>query len=402
MNNTRHSVLLVDDDPIQRRLGKLRLDAAGFVADTASGVDEARRYAVDAPHASEERHRGLIERQPDLVWSRTDAGDLLFMSSNVSRICGFSPDAVAVAGLDVWLDRVHPEDAPSVRRDLRTFLDEGRPYDREYRWRHHDGRWIWLHSRSSARYAVDGVVHCDGLVTDVTERRAREESLRQSQVEPVGQLAGSVAHDFNNLLMVIMAEAALLSAQLGPADPRRAGAHEIELAAERAAVLARQLLMFSREGVVHPDGVAVERVTQDLAEVLRRLLGEDIDFAITSETEVGKVRIDRGELEQVLVNLVVNARDAMPTGGALTIELADVDHRDTACVRIAVTDTGSGIAPELRPGQATGLGLSTVYAIVTHAGGTLSVTNGPGRGARFEVWLPRVEIASGASAAVSS
>ncbi len=264
---------------------------------------------------------------------------------------------------------------------------------------------------------------------DLTERRQAEagraraeealrqsvEQLRQAQkMEAVGRLAGGVAHDFNNVLSVILSYGEFLIADLKPGDPMRADVEEIRKAAERAAGLTRQLLLFSRQQIVEPQVVDLHDVLVNMDKMLQRILGEDVELVSVPGKGAGRVQADPSHIEQVILNLVVNARDAMPTGGKLTIETADVVLDEDFAMRhlpvkagphvmLAVTDTGVGMDRETQArifepffttkgvGKGTGLGLSTVFGIVQQSGGTIWVYSEPGQGTTFKVYLPRVD-----------
>jgi len=253
------------------------------------------------------------------------------------------------------------------------------------------------------------------VLMDVTGRRQLEEQLRQAQkMEAVGMLAGGVAHDFNNLLTIITGYSQLILNNLSPNDPNHNSAEQIMKAADRAATLTKQLLAFSRRQVLQPKVIDLNRLITSLSTMLRRLIGEDVDLKLDLRPEIGQVSADPGQIEQVLMNLVVNARDAMPKGGTLTIETANIQLDDTytgrrlavkpgAYTLIAVSDTGSGMdeATQARlfepffttkgAGQGTGLGLSTVFGIVKQSGGTVEVYSVKHRGTSVKVYLPRID-----------
>jgi nitrogen-specific signal transduction histidine kinase/CheY-like chemotaxis protein len=250
---------------------------------------------------------------------------------------------------------------------------------------------------------------------DVTGRRQLEDRLRQAQkMEAVGMLAGGVAHDFNNLLTIISGYSQLILNALAPGDPNHYSAEQILKAGERAATLTQQLLAFSRPQVLQPRVLDLNKLVTSLSTLLRRLIGEDVDLQLDLRADLGRVSADAGQIEQVLMNLVVNARDAMPKGGTLTIETANVEldesysRRHLATkpgpyVQIAVSDNGGGMdeATQARlfepffttkaVGRGTGLGLSTVFGIVKQSGGNLDVYSVPDRGTSVKVYLPRID-----------
>ena len=259
-------------------------------------------------------------------------------------------------------------------------------------------------------------------IRDLTERRAAEEALRQSELqlrqaqkmEAVGRLAGGVAHDFNNVLTAIFGYADLLLDGFAVGDPRRGDVEEIKHAANRAAALTRQLLAFSRKQVMQPRRLNLNEVIQNIQKLLAKLLGDDVELRIEPDPLLGDVKADPGQLEQVLMNLVANARDAMPDGGRLSIVTANADllAEDTvgmtglvpgAFVTLTVSDTGHGIPEHVRPhifepffttkaqGKGTGLGLATVYGIVKQSGGWIYLNEAP-EGASFRIYLPRLDV----------
>jgi nitrogen-specific signal transduction histidine kinase/CheY-like chemotaxis protein len=254
------------------------------------------------------------------------------------------------------------------------------------------------------------------VTRDVTQHRRLEEQLVQSQkMEAVGRLAGGIAHDFNNLLTGILGYSDILRDGLADDDPLRADADEVKKAAERAASLTRQLLAFSRRQVLQPRVIDLNTIVEEMERMLRPLIGEDVELVTACSAEIGRVEADPGQIEQVIANLVVNARDAMPNGGRLVIATADSDVDEEHArahvaemtpgpyVLLSVTDSGVGIEPEtlghlFEPffttkdvGKGTGLGLATVYGIVKQSGGYIWVYSEPGRGTSFQIYLPRVE-----------
>jgi signal transduction histidine kinase/ActR/RegA family two-component response regulator len=269
---------------------------------------------------------------------------------------------------------------------------------------------------------VPSVLRALRELDDRAERKRAEEALRQSEkqfrqsqkMEAVGRLAGGIAHDFNNLLTVIMGYSQVLSTELGPQHPLRGKIEETQKAGERAAMLIRQLLTFSRKQSLDPKVLSLNTAVTNLESLLRRLIGEDIHFVTKLDPTNGRLRADQAQLEQVLVNLVVNARDAMPKGGTLTIETAQVELTRSPVyhltplppghyVRLSVGDTGCGMDRQTQShifepffttkgeGKGSGLGLSTVFGIVTQCGGAIDVTSRVGHGTRFDLYFPSVE-----------
>jgi PAS domain S-box-containing protein len=318
-----------------------------------------------------------------------------------------------------WLSRVHPADQASVQQSLRAIIDGGGTlWSSEYRYRRRDGTYANVFDRAYVLRDPDGKpLRMIGAMMDITERKQLKAQLRQSQkMDAIGQLSGGIAHDFNNLLTVIQCNAMLLSE--GDITPEhQAYVEDIAQAAERAASLTRQLLMVSRRQIMQPTALDLNEVVRNLMRMLRRIVGEDIHVYAGYAAEMPLVRADVGMLEQVLLNLVVNARDAMPRGGHLTIttRVREVDEAQTrqrpevtagryACLE--VRDTGGGVDPEVLPhvfepffttkpvGKGTGLGLATVYGIVKQHGGWIDVASEPGVGTTFSICLPITELAA--------
>ena len=382
----------------------------------AIGRDVTERLlAAQTLASAEEKYRSLVERMPEVVWSAA-AGVVTFVTCNIESLTGFSVTEIYAADQHFWRQRVHHDDRGAFIAATRLgATDDGKlGFDLQYRWRRKDGAWVWLWHRTTANYERDGVRHTDGLVSDITQRRLLEESLRQSQkMDALGQLTGGIAHDFNNIIAVILSNSQFLIEALGENDPNVVDAQEIRLAAERAASLTRQLLAFSRKQVLQVQIVDVNLLVVGMERLLRRLLGADIQLSVSLGERLGKVRVDAGQLEQVVMNLAVNARDAMPSGGKLSIETTNVELDESTAlertnatggyVMIAVTDTGLGMDTSTQrhifepffttkeAGSGTGLGLATCHGIVSQSGGHIAVVSAPGAGSVFKVYLPRLD-----------
>jgi PAS domain S-box-containing protein len=316
------------------------------------------------------------------------------------------------------LDVTHPEDLAAIEHELRKLVSgEVRSSDHTVRLLRRDGGTIWVSANASpVQNAAGTPLYFLVYIRDVTERKTLEEQLRQAQkMEAVGQLAGGVAHDFNNLLTAIIGNAELLLREIETEDPRRLDVLEINRAAHRAATLVRQLLAFSRKQVLQPRVVDLNAVVTDLSTMLRRIIGEHVSLRLELEPDLGKVLADPGQLEQVITNLAVNARDAMPSGGTLAIRTANMDADEVPgqnpesmpllgpLVEVSVRDDGVGmdertLARLFEPffttkelGRGTGLGLATVYGIVRQSGGHIRVNSRLHHGSTFTVYLPKVE-----------
>ena len=345
----------------------------------------------------------------------------VWWSDEVYRIFGYMPGQFPASN-ELFFKSVPPEDALRIQAGVQGSLRDGVPYCVQHRVIRPDGSERIVEERSTVlRDASGRPVRMVGTVLDITERQLLEEQLRQAQkMEAVGRLAGGVAHDFNNLLTAILGSAELLLGRLGPDHPERVEAEEIRKAAMWAADLTRQLLAFSRQQVLDPQVFDLSAVVADMDKMLRRLVRADIAFRTRLAPDLGAVRADPGQIEQVIMNLAVNACDAMPDGGTLTIETANVelgaghDHEPAPVtpgryVMLTVSDTGTGMSATTRAhifepffttkerGKGTGLGLSTVYGIVKQSDGYVWLESEPGHGTTFKVYLPRVDAALAAA-----
>jgi PAS domain S-box-containing protein len=399
--------------PVELSVSPVRLgdtwEFSAFVRDLSE-----RKRTEAALRESEVGYRTLVERAPVGIYRSSAEGKFLSVNAALVRILGYdSPEEVQQLDMarDVYAD-------PAERQRL---LDRDSYTDREYdeveaTWKRRDGLLLTVQlSVRAERSATTGIVYYETIVRDLTEQRRLQEQLLQSQkMEAVGRLAGGVAHDFNNLLTVIISYTDLLLEDLGRDDPKREDVAAVRKAAEGAAALTHQLLAFSRKQVLQPKVLDVNATVATTEKLLRRLIGEDIQLVAKLASGVGRVKADPGQIEQVIMNLAVNARDAMPAGGQLTIETANVEM-DEAYVRghplaqpgryvmLAVSDTGIGMDEETKAhifepffttkemGKGTGLGLATVYGIVKQSGGFIWLYSEPGQGTSFKIYIPRVD-----------
>jgi two-component system, cell cycle sensor histidine kinase and response regulator CckA len=375
--------------------------------------ERQRRQAEEALRASEERFRALVENSSDGLLLIDREGRVTYTAPSSERHLGWKPDQMIGRSVFDFLD---PEDREAIGvRMAEALRQPGKAVTAEGRFHHADGSWRIMEGVAVNRLTDRSVRAIILNVRDLTERRKLEDQLRQSQkMEAVGQLAGGVAHDFNNLLTAILGYCNLMLDDMPLDNPLRADLEEIRLAGERAAALTRQLLTFSRRQMLQPQIVDINTIVRQLERLLRRLLSADVELVTALAPGLPAVRVDPASLEQVLMNLTVNGRDAMPDGGRLTIETALVDldaayavtHAGVvpgAYVMLAVADTGEGMDEATRSrifepffttkeqGKGSGLGLATVYGIVTQSGGHVRVYSEPGHGTVFKVYLPQAE-----------
>jgi PAS domain S-box-containing protein len=372
-----------------------------------------RKRVEEAFRESEEHFRKFIENVLLGVYQTTPNGRVLMANPALLRMLGYdSWQELASRNLeDEGFEAGRPRSA--FREQIER---EGEVGGLEVAWKKRDGSVVFVRESARAFRADDGrVLYYDGIVEDVTEHRRLEEQLRQAQkMEAIGRLAGGVAHDFNNLLTIIIGYSDLLLEKLSACDGRRLHVEEIKKAGERATSLTRQLLAFSRKQVLQLQILDLDSLLTNVGEMLRRVIGEDIELVTRLPSGLGHVKVDAGQIEQVIMNLAVNARDAMPQGGQLTLEAANVELDSSYVssqesvlpghyVMIAVSDTGIGMDAETQAhifepffttkeqGKGTGLGLATVHGIVKQSEGHIWVYSEPGKGTTFKVCLPRID-----------
>jgi PAS domain S-box-containing protein len=363
--------------------------------------------------AREELFELISENAADMIAVVNADGTRAYNSPSYERLLGYSPEELRGT---VAFEQIHPDDRAKVIEAAEEAKRSGHGKCIEYRMRHKGGNWVSLESTASVVRDSNGKVQKLVIVNrDITERKELEQQLQMAQkVEAIGRLAGGIAHDFNNILGVIIGYTEALQKRMQPENAFRDAIDEIQLAAKRAASLTQQLLAFSRKQVLEPKILDLNGVIRDMEKMLGTLMGEHIELALALSHSLGMVKADRTQLEQVILNLAVNARDAMPEGGKLTIETsnADMDEANPArppyilprsYVLLKFTDTGCGITPEVQAhifepffttkekGKGTGLGLATVYGVVKQSGGYILVNGEPGKGAAFKIYLPLIE-----------
>ncbi len=381
----------------------------GFLTDITE-----RKCAEEALRKAEEKYRGIFENAVEGIYQTTLDGKYIAANPALARMLGFdSPEELVNARSDVRnQEYVNPE----LRSEfVRSIEQHDVVHNFEYQVYRKDGKIIWVsESAHAVRNVVGDIVHFEGTVQDITEHRELEQQLRQLQkIEAIGRLAGGVAHDFNNILMAVSGYSELLARKLPKEDPSQRYAEEILRATNRGSSLTQGLLAFSRKQVVSPKIVDLNALISQQIEMLKRLIPEDIELKFVPSGALGHVKIDVSQMEQVVMNLTINARDAMPNGGEIIIETSNADLDQSGresqkasepgrFVMLAVSDNGCGMDAETKAhifepffttkeqGKGTGLGLATVFGIVDQNSGHIFVHSEPGHGTTFKVYLPHV------------
>ncbi len=411
---------------IEWRNTTLRDDDGNLAGSFSSGTDITEQHqAVEALRTAEERMRFALQSADVGIWDMDHRTGVLTWSETLEAHYGLLPGTFG-GTFDEFVERVHPDDRAAVLDAMGKAMKEGADFSIQNRTIWPDGTVRWLAGAGRVFLGPRGEpVRSLGISLDTTERRKLEEQYFQAQkMEAIGRLAGGVAHDFNNLLTAILGFAELLLAGRTPGDSDYADIMEIQKAGTRASALTRQLLAFSRKEIIEPTLLNVNVVVADMRNMLERLIGEDVRFVLRLRPDSAPIRADRGQVEQIIMNLAVNARDAMPGGGTMTIETANVEldehytrmhlgAKPGAYVALTVTDTGTGISPQVRSrlfepffttkeqGKGTGLGLATIHGIVMRSGGSVGVYSEVGQGTSFKVYFPRADGAEPAGAAVA-
>jgi two-component system cell cycle sensor histidine kinase/response regulator CckA len=378
----------------------------------------SKEPAVDPLETSEERYRVLAELTADYAYALhvTEEGDLVYewVSATFTHITGYTLDELIQAGDWSWV--IHPDDRALAEQRRQRWLS-GQSDVCEWRLHSRKGHERWVNDRARPIWdmAHGRVVHIYGAGQDITQRKRDEELALQAQkMEAIGRLAGGIAHDFNNLLQVITGYSDMLLKRLQRQKPLRQFVQEIRNVAEQGAILTRQLMAISRRQPLQLQVVELRTIIGNITPMLRRLLGEDIELVTALDPALGRVNADPGQLEQVILNLSVNARDAMPHGGRLRLEATNVELDRSAAaalagispgpyIRLIVHDTGCGMDADVQshifepffttkePGKGTGLGLYTAYGIISQNGGHMTMESAPGVGTTFTIYLPRVD-----------
>jgi two-component system, cell cycle sensor histidine kinase and response regulator CckA len=376
-----------------------------------------RKRAEEALRAAEEKYRSIFENAPEGIYQCTTEGRYISANPALARMFGFdSPQELIQTRNDITNQEYV---TPQSRADFVKELDaRGEVRSFEYQAYRRDGSLIWVSASARAvRDAHGQIAYFEGTVQDITERRELEQQLRQMQkIEAVGRLAGGVAHDFNNILMAISSYAELLYARIPKEDTLRRYVDEISKATDRAASLTQGLLAFSRKQVISPRVLDLNTVIAEQTEMLKRLIPENIELRFLPGSLLGRLKMDPGQVQQIVMNLVINARDAMPNGGTILVETGNVERDGTDCglqgpaqagdyVMLAVSDNGCGMNAETQAhifepffttkeqGKGTGLGLAIVFGIVNQSAGHIFLHSEPGHGTTFNIYFPRAEAA---------
>ena len=406
-------ILNFDPGYAQQQITTGQLKALTIVAGTAASALEGTSL-LERLRSAEERYRRLAENAPDIVfrYELSPQRRFIYVSPMILSVTGYSPEE-HYADPDISFKILHPDDHHFLESLLRGDVRKGGTVT--MKWVHKNGNIIWIEQRSALVRDPSGqVIAIEGIARDITERRQLEDQLRHSQkMDAIGRLTAGVAHDFNNLLTVINGYSDLSLREIPASNPVRKKINEVRKAGDQAAALTRQLLAFGRKQVSQSKVVDVNSTVKANLNILRRVIGEDIELVTVLDAALRPIQCDEGQIEQVLLNLAVNSRDAMSRGGKLTIQTTNATSTEAGAdqIMLSVTDTGCGMdaATQLRvfepffttkeSGRGTGLGLSIVSSIVKQNGGKIEIDTKPGEGTTFNIYLPSADAATPTAAA---
>jgi PAS domain S-box-containing protein len=389
-------------------------DEAGNAVKALGTVQDIteRKQAEEEVRHWKERYETLTRASGQIIFDWDYVTGRIAFGGDSERMLGYPPEHLN-GTMEDWITHIHPEDVSYFEREMDRQAQTKGTAQVEYRLRRADGTYFVVKDTGYPMLDENGAItRVLGSITDISSERALEIQLRRSQkMEAFGKLAGGVAHDFNNLLTVITGYNEVVMSETPPDDPKHEYIMQIARAANRASTLTNQLLAFSRQQKLQPRVVNLNAVLQETSKMLGRLIGEDIEMRILAREDLGNVKADVGQIEQVLMNLAVNARDAMPGGGKITMSTrntivpgADAPEQlpPGEYILMQVSDTGTGMSPEVQarifepffttkaPGQGTGLGLATCYGIIKQSGGEIAVQSKLGAGTTIQIYLPRV------------
>ncbi len=406
-------------------LARVERDLASHTIKLKDEICERKR-AEETSRESEEKFREMAENITDMFWmTSSDMRQVLYVSPAYETMWGHTAESL-YADPSQWAEAIPAEDRERVFTLFSSLGNGVSSASTEFQISRPDGEMRWIYGRGfPVRDATGTVVRLTGIASDITDRKRIEGRLIQSQkMETVGKLAGGVAHEFNSILTAIIGQTELLLSDLSPDNPLGKNVQEIRNAADRAALLTRQLLAYGRKQILQPEILDLNQVLSNLIGTLQHLMGNEVDVRLVPAVGLKKVKIDPGQMEQVIVNIAMKAADAMPNGGKLTLETANVSLDDGFVrpfpglkpgdyVMVAITDTGIGMSNEVKArvfepffstkgvGQGTGLGLATCYGILKQSEGHINVYSEVARGATFKIYLPQVAQPAKAATAFS-
>jgi two-component system, cell cycle sensor histidine kinase and response regulator CckA len=400
-----------------RAIGEAERNIAGVIYRIQGALQDIseRKRAEMALHDAETKYRSVFENAIEGIYQSTPDGHYLAVNDALVRIYGYENPGEMINDVSDIQNQIYVN--PAFREQFKQEIESaGFVRNLEYQVRRRDGSIIWISESARAVRSPDGTVHhYEGFIGEIDQRKRLEDQLFQSQkMETVGKLAGGIAHEFNSILTAIIGQSELLLNDLPAGSPLIHNATEITKAASRAAILTRQLLAYGRKQFLQPEILDLNQIIAGMESVFQHLMGGDVKVQMVPAAGLHSVKADTGQIEQVIMNLVINARDAMPNGGKLTLETANVSFNVDSVglypelkpgdyVMLAISDTGMGMSDAIKArafepffstkgvGQGTGLGLSTCYGIVKQSGGHISIYSEQGRGSTFKIYLPQVE-----------